>query len=162
MKKITPIGNNVLLTSRGIKTDAGGVEIPEQYLRDSNVCKTESGETVVARDNRGHYLPNHQRIVDFSDIMAKMEDDEVKPIGEYVLLRKCIDPEEELIITSLSRNKSDFAEILAAGPDTVLEPYIGWMAHVDHTNISLQKVEETAADWLAHQEAINMIVKTED
>ena len=161
MKGIKPIGDRVVVTSRGIKEDTGGSVVPEKFLRDSNVCTTEEGITVIIRDMSGFDLGAHKRIVYSNDIIAEIVGDDVVPLGEYVLIRKCIDPEEE-IITSLSNNKSQFAEILAVGEKTMLQDDIGMLAYVENINHGLQKVEETEADWLLKESSILMVVEPEE
>jgi len=158
---IKPIGDRVIVTSRGIKEDVGGVVIPEKFLRDSNVCTRECGEVVIIRDRSGYELPNRQRIIENEDVIAKIVDGNVVPLGEYVLVRKCIDP-EEVIITSVSDNKSRFAEILAVGEKTMLQDDIGMLAYVENINHGLQKVEETEADWLLKESSILMVVEPEE
>ncbi len=160
MKKIKPLGKRVLVTSRGIKEEAGNLVIPKKFLRNSNVCTTESGETVIVKDMAGVELPNNQRIVKESEIIASVVGDTIVPIGEYVLVRKCLDV-EETIITSTTGNKTQFAEILAAGDKTVLKNDIGKLAYVEHTEHDLQKIEESGADWLIKESAITMVVDPE-
>ena len=161
MKGINPVGDRVVVTSRGIKEDVGGVVIPEKFLRDSNICTRECGEVVIIRDRSGYELDDHKRIVESDDIIAEIVDGTIVPLGEYVLVRKCIDPEEE-IITSVSNNKSQFAEILAVGEKTMLQDDIGMLACVENINHGLQKVEETEADWLLKESSILMVVEPEE
>ena len=150
-----------MLTSRGIEEDVGGIIIPKQNLRDSNVCTTEDGRTVIARDKAGYELPDSQRIVDAEDVIAEIVDGNILPLGEYILVRKCLDPEETIIV-SISNNKTQFAEILAVGDKTMLKDDIGNLAYVANVNHDLQKVEESEADWLIKESSILMVVEPEE
>jgi hypothetical protein len=161
-KQYKPIGKKIVVTSRGVKEECGLLIVPSTFLRDSNVCTTNDGETVIIRDKCGFELEEHVKIVKEEDVLAVIKDGVVTPAGDMVLVRKCLDREDELIVTSLNKNSSEFAEILAAGDNTVVKRYIGWLANVDATQDMLQKVEETEADWLVCEKAIRMIVKTED
>jgi co-chaperonin GroES (HSP10) len=157
-----PLGNRIVVTSRGIKEEAGGVIMPKQFLRDSNICITDNGDRVIVRDNSGFDIGDHRRIVGESDVLAFIKDDgAVSPTGKIVLLRKCIDP-EEIIITSLSKNKSQFAEIIAVGSETMLEGDVGSLAYVSDLDGLVQKVEETEADFLIEEDAILMTVELEE
>ena len=156
-------GDRLLVTSRGTYTPKEDeVAIPDMYVRDSNICSDDDGNVVITRDFKYFDLGNKKRIVNKKDIIAEIIDDEVIPVNGWVLVRKCLDDNSEAIVTSLSQNKSRFAEILDASADSVIKDYIGWLAHVDDTTDTPQKVEETEADWLVKQEAIQMVVKTED
>lgn len=161
MKKIKPMGGRILVTSRGTKEEADGLVIPGQFLRDSNVCTTESGETVVCRDGRGYEAGDHQRIVEENDVIAKIEDGSVTPLKNWVLARKCVDSEDESgIIVSTSKNTSRWVEILAVGPETMLNDCIGLLAFVrEAAEYAMQKVEETEADWLIHEDEILMVLE---
>ena len=159
MKKYIPINDNILVTSRGVDVMAGLIEVPEQYLRDSNVCTTEDGQTIIVLDNTGYELSDHRRIIKKTDVIAKIIDGKIKPIYDWVLVRKCIDKKEALILPSRTGNSSRFAEILAVGPDTMLEGEIGQLGYIAEGE--MQKVEETEADWLIRERLIQFIV-TED
>ena len=159
---IRPIGDRLLVTSRGIKEENGTIVIPNQYLRDSNICVTESGQRVIIKDLSGHELGEHKKIVANKDILAVEVDGVWKPMGSCVLVRKCIDPDEGEIITSLSKRKTKFAEVVAVGPDSVLKDYIGWLAHVEDVTSNPQKVEDTEDDWITNDDSILMVVNTEE
>ena len=163
MKKYNVKGDRLLVTSRGTrKPDENEVAVPDQFVRDSNVCTDEQGNICVTRDFKYYDLGGGKRIVKKEDIIAEIIDGQLIPVNGWVLVRKCIDDDSELIVSSLNKNKSQFAEILDASSDSVIKEYIGWLAYVDDTTDTPQKVEDNEADWLVKQEAITMVVKTED
>jgi co-chaperonin GroES (HSP10) len=159
---IRPIGDRILVTSRGVKEDAGAVVVPGRYLRDSNICTTQSGQRVIIRDLSAHELGDREKIISAKDLLAAEVDGEWRPMGTNVIVRKCIDPDEGEIITSLSKRKTRFAEVVAAGPDSVLKDRIGWLAHVEDMVSHPQKVEDTEDDWITNDDSILMVVKTEE
>lgn len=159
---IQPIGTRLLVTSRGIKEETGDIVVPGKFLRDSNICTTELDQRVIVRDHSGHDVGEHRRIVDRDDLLAVEVGGQWAPTGKNVILRKCIDPDEGEIITSLSVRKTKFAEVVAAGPDSVLKDYIGWLAYVDDITYHIQKIEDTEDDWVATEKSILMAVEPEE
>ena len=158
MKKYTPLRERIIVTSRGINEDCSGVVVPEPYLRDSNVCVTEDGQTVIIADRSGYDLGDGRLLMEPEEIIAKVVEGAVLPSFNWILVRKCEDPEDEGVISSLSTRKTEFAEVLEGGPDSVLKDYKGWLAHVDPTNVAPQKVEDTIDDWLVVEDQISMAV----
>lgn len=160
MKKYTTLGNRIIVTSRGINEDSSGIVVPEPYLRDSNVCTAEDGTVVIIEDRSGYDIGDGRLLMEPEEIIAKIIDGNVLPSFDWVLVRKCEDPEDEGIISSLSTRKTEFAEVLAGGKDSVLKDYKGWLAHVDPTNVAPQKVEDTLDDWLVREGQISMAVQS--
>lgn len=163
MKKMAPLNGRVLVTSRGTKEEAGSLVLPETVLRDSNVCKTEDGKTVICRDLMGYELGDHKKIVLEEDIIASVVSDKIIPIGKWVLCRKCLDPVDESgVIVSQTRNSNQWVEILEVSDSSRLKEYVGKLALVLKTDSDMQSVEETEADWLIKESSLAMIVDPED
>ena len=160
-RNITVVGNRTLVTSRGIKEFDGTLYIPKHNLKDSNVCTTEDGHTVIIRDGSGYGLGECRYIVNNENIIAEIRDGKVVPLGKFLLVRKCIDPPDDgEVIASLSKNKTRFAEILAVGNATMLEECIGWLAYVKDDALP-QSVEDSKVDWLVEKSQLLMITELE-
>jgi hypothetical protein len=162
MKKLTMIQNRRLVTSRGIEEIAGGVFIPKHNLTDSNICTTVDGQRIIKCASKGVEVGDHRYIVDEEDIIAIEHEGRWVPMGNWMLVRKCIDPEPEGgVITHLGKRATRFAEILAVGGKTMLEELVGYLAYITE-GANPQKVEDTEDDWLVKTDDVLMAVKQEE
>lgn len=162
MEKITPIGGRILVTSRGTHEEVNGIVVPEKLLKDSNVCKTENGETVICKDHAGYNLKEHKRIISEDDIIAVMIGNQIIPKKGWILARKCLDPEDESgVIVSQTKNSNQWAEILKTHDESELRNSVEWFVYVYKTDTDMQKVEETDADWLIKESSCMMVARPE-
>lgn len=158
MRKITPLNGRLVVKSRGTN-EGDGVIIPEKFLLNSNVCSVDPCGTIIVKDeNSGLEIGECEYIIDSTDVLATLKDDEWIPNGKWILARKAIDPEDDSgVITPYTRS-TRFAEILAAGDRSGLQSDIGKFAHVDESIRAPQKVEETFDDWFIHSDAIEFVI----
>lgn len=148
-----------MVESRGIKEETeGGIIVPGKYLDNSDVCTVEgSGVVVLRKRGAGRSIGDARYILDELDILGVYIDGELVPSGTHVLARKCLDPEEQEVIT-LGTRKTQFVEILAAGDESALKDDVGKLAYVDASKSLPQKVEETIDDWIIRDEDIEFVI----
>lgn len=151
------INGNVFVTSRGIDQEAGGVFIPSHNLEDSNVCTTDDGKIIIKRIGSGISMGDSRYIVAGEDILAEIMDGDIFPSKGVVLVRKCIDREDDSIIT-LQTRETKFAEIIAVHPSSELKACLGSLGYVNDAVSIPEKVEETQDDWLIGEEAIEFVI----
>ena len=166
MKKWKASKNRLAVRSRGTNNKAGRIVILEQNLRDSNkveVLDTARGVGMkiygIKRDEAGLPLGEREYLIDKTDFIGEILTDGKLIVAEgWIHVRKCKDPEEE-IVTSLSGNKSTFAEIISGGAKTDCRNYVGWFVSVKSTATELQQLEETEHDWLVKESEVGFICK---
>jgi len=158
MNKYRALPGKTIVKSRGIEQECGnGIYIPSQYLDDSDVCTVEeSGVRVLRKRGMGTPIGDSCYILADEHIIGVYADGRLQPVGNHILLRKCLDPDEE-IVTPGTR-KTQFAEILAAGDDSALKDYVGNLAYVDLDGELPQKVEDTIDDWIVHEDSIEFVI----
>lgn len=157
-RKITPLKGKLIVTSRGIKEEMeGGVVVPTQYLVDSDICTNESGGKLVRKSGAGYPLGDHKYILLDEHVIARLFDGEWQPTMNMVIVRKCLDAEDQSGLVMLGSRKNRFAEVLAAGPLSGLETFVGSLVHVDEAAGMPQKVEDTIDDWLVSSDMIEFI-----
>ena len=145
MRKLTAIGERIIVKSRGVKEEMeSGLIIPEKFLRSSNVCTTESGEVVIIRDYTHKDVGDGRWIVETKNILAEIRGNVIIPAKDIVHVRKCEDPDDGIIRTT-TRN-TQFAEVISCGPDGCGES--GWFAYVTPDAVTLQKIEDGFDEWL--------------
>lgn len=155
MKNWKATQNRLIVTSRGIKTEAAGIVIPDHLLDDSDECLVdETGETIIRERGAGFPLGDRKYIIEKEEVLAKIIDGNIVPEKGVVYVRKCLDPSDEGGIITLSNRKNQFVEILAVHPDSELKEDIGNLAYVDVSKKLPQKVEETIDDWLIFESEI--------
>ena len=164
MKKWKASDGRLIVRSRGTKNDFGGIIVLDKNLQDSNMVEVidsarGAGSKIygIRRDDAGHALGEHEYIIDKKDFIGEILADGRLVVAEgWVHVRKCKDPEEE-IITSLSSNKSSFAEIVCGGEKTSSKMYTGWFASIKADAVTPQRLEETEHDWLVMESEITFI-----
>lgn len=160
MKKMKPLNHRLIVNSRGIKEpEEGEVIVPEQYLKNSDVCKTEDGGvTIIKKEGSGVEIGETSYIIEQDDVLAVQVDGHWEPSAEFLIIRKALDPTDESGLVSLHKRSNRFAEILAAGSKTRLENDIGNFAYIAETGGRPQKIEETLDDWIIHSDLIEFVI----
>ena len=157
--KINPINGNLLVTSRGIKQECeGGIIIPKHNLSNSNICTTEDGRTIIKRVGTGLEVDDVRYLIGKDDVLAEIIDGEIYPVQGMVLVRKCLDPEDDSGLIFLDKRKTRFAEILAVGPLSGLQGCIGELGYVNDLETAPEKVEDTQDDWLIPESIIEFVI----
>jgi hypothetical protein len=158
MKEYQPLNGRLIVVSRGIKPEDGGIVIPDHLLDDSDVCTVEqTGETIIRERGVGRFLGYRTYIIESDQVLAKIVDNKIIPSEGIFLGRKCLDPEDDAGIVTLSDRKNQFVEILAVNEQSELKEDIGCLAYVDVSKKLPQKVEETIDDWLIHESEVEFI-----
>jgi len=155
-----------VVRSRGTKNDTDGIIVLDKNLQDSNMVEVLDtvggiGQKIygVRLNDAGLDMGEHEYIIDKKDFIGEILTDGRLLMAEgWVHVRKCIDP-EEVIVTSLSTNKSSFAEIVSAGEKTDSGMFIGWFASIREGAVTPQRLEETEHDWLVRESEIVFICK---
>jgi len=159
-RKFTPLGDRTLVRSRGIKEEMeGGLIVPTKFLRNSDVCSTDDGRTVIVRSHsekgiRGREISDGVWIVENKNILAEITEGCIIPHGTNVYARKCKDIFDG--IERVGGRENQFVEVLAAGCDT--EGVAGYLGYVEETALSIQKVEDTIDDWLIDERDVKFYV----
>ena len=158
--KIHPMKGKMLVTSRGIEEECdGGIVIPKHNLSNSNICATGDGRTIIKRIGSGYPIDETRYIIsEEEDLIAEIVDGEVLPRNGMVLVRKCIDPENEAGLITLNDRQTRFAEILAVSPESRLKDDVGRLGYVNDLETNPEKVEETQDDWLIPESIIEFVI----
>ena len=161
MEKIyTPLGKRTLVTSRGVSTELeGGLVMPKEFLRDSDVCTTDDGRTVIIKSHSGKLVSDRTYIVDNKNILAEILNGCIIPQGKRILARKCEDDKTDGILRIGSRY-SQFVEVLAVGDSA--EGRVGDFGYVSESALNIQRVEEGLDEWLIDEVDVMFYAEEEE
>ena len=160
--KINPLNGRLLVRSRGIKEECDGLIIPKHHLENSNICMTEDRKTIIKRIGSGLQVEDDFYILEPEDVLAEIVGKDIHPLNGMVLVRKCLDPEDDSGLITLADRQTRFAEILAVAPDSALKDDIGRLAYVDDMKSRPEKIEETQDDWLIPESIIEFVMGEDD
>ena len=159
---VTPHGERTLVKSRGVAEEMdSGLIVPKKFLRNSDVCTTQDGRTVIVKSHsdrsiRGMEIEDGLWIVENKDILAELVDGAIIPKGKYIHARKCLDVDDG--IERVSERYTQFVEVIAAGGDA--EGAVGDFGYVEESALGIQKIEDTNDDWLIDEEDILFYIES--